>query len=530
MLFCLQAINDSEHQLSHRQLLKTTLNLSVLALPVTLLLFVTVPRIQGPLWDIGLAIGLPIELAINQDARGIGLKATLKAGQVSRLKRSDAPVLVAEFSGAVPYKSRLYWRGPVFSDYDGISWNLPENWNIRGRLLRDSLRGPDAVLNVLTSKRDRVHYECPSFSALGRWLYSLDLPTGQAPEAFISGDFQLLGIRKISREFKYDVDAWLEYSGGKPLSAEQRSAYLQYPTDSNPKLRAFGQQLAQSSPDPQDILHQWRKTLVTGGYQLTEITDIDSARDNLDTFFFDRKTGAADRVYLIWLGSLAALGASVLTAIALHKLIENSGAARETLEGVTMLIAAVLLSYVSVWLFARREMQQWQGFIQDRLGSAVSGGSLWAIVSVAFFAVYREGAETILFYQALVGDAEGQWHAIATGFGLAVVALLIVYLLIFQLSVRLPLKHFFTGTAALLYALSVIFTGKAVLELQVAGWLGNSYLPSVPTISWLGLFPSLQSVLSQLAMILLPVLGWLLIRLRSSQVSHIDTEVTSRPI
>ncbi|WP_372835487.1 transglutaminaseTgpA domain-containing protein [Pontibacterium sp.] len=530
VLFCLQAINDSEHQLSHRQLLKTTLNLSVLALPVTLLLFVTVPRIQGPLWDIGLAIGLPIELAINQDARGIGLKATLKAGQVSRLKRSDAPVLVAEFSGAVPYKSRLYWRGPVFSDYDGISWNLPENWNNRGRLLRDSLRGPDAVLNVLTSKRDRVHYEARVSPHSGRWLYSLDLPTGQTPEAFISGDFQLLGIRKISREFKYDVDAWLEYSGGKPLSAEQRSAYLQYPTDSNPKLRAFGQQLAQSSPDPQDILHQWRKTLVTGGYQLTEITDIDSARDNLDTFFFDRKTGAADRVYLIWLGSLAALGASVLTAIALHKLIQNSGAARETLEGVTMLIAAVLLSYVSVWLFARREMQQWQGFIQDRLGSAVSGGSLWAIVSVAFFAVYREGAETILFYQALVGDAEGQWHAIATGFGLAVVALLIVYLLIFQLSVRLPLKHFFTGTAALLYALSVIFTGKAVLELQVAGWLGNSYLPSVPTISWLGLFPSLQSVLSQLAMILLPVLGWLLIRLRSSQVSHIDTEVTSRPI
>lgn len=243
-----------------------------------------------------------------------------------------------------------------------------------------------------------------------------------------------------------------------------------------------------------------------------------------------RKAGAADRVYLIWLGSLAALGASVLTAIALHKLIQNSGAARETLEGVTMLIAAILLSYVSVWLFARREMQQWQGFIQDRLGSAVNGGSLWAIVSVAFFAVYREGAETILFYQALVGDAEGQWHAIATGFGLAVVALLIVYLLIFQLSVRLPLKHFFTGTAALLYALSVIFTGKAVLELQVAGWLGNSYLPSVPTISWLGLFPSLQSILSQLVMILLPVLGWLLIRLRPSQVSHIDTKVTSRPI
>ena len=296
MLVCLLAINDSERQLSHGHLLKTTFNLSMLALPVTVLLFVTVPRIQGPLWDIGLAIGLPIELAIDQDARDIGLKATLKAGQVSRLKRSDAPVLVAEFSGAVPYKSRLYWRGPVFSNYDGISWNLPDNWNNRGRLLRHSLRGPDAVTQLLTSKRDRVHYEARVSPHSGRWLYGLDLPSGQTPEAFISGDFQLLGIRKISREFKYDVDAWLEYSGGAPLSAEQRTAYLQYPRDSNPKLRAFGQQLAQSSQDPQEILHQWRKTLVTEGYQLTEITDIDSSRDNLDTFFFDRKTGSIEHI------------------------------------------------------------------------------------------------------------------------------------------------------------------------------------------------------------------------------------------
>lgn len=227
-----------------------------------------------------------------------------------------------------------------------------------------------------------------------------------------------------------------------------------------------------------------------------------------------RKAGAADRVALIWWGALAALGASVLTAIALNKLIQNSGAARETLEGVTMLVAAVLLSYVSVWLFARREMQQWQGFIQDRLGSAVSGGSLWAIVSVAFFAVYREGAETILFYQALVSDAEGQWQAITTGFGLAAVALLVVYFMIFQLSVRLPLKQFFTGTAALLYLMSVIFAGKAVLELQVAGWLGNHYLSEMPTISWIGLFPSIEGIVAQLLMLTVPILGWLLINAR----------------
>lgn len=239
-----------------------------------------------------------------------------------------------------------------------------------------------------------------------------------------------------------------------------------------------------------------------------------------------RKAGAADKVYLIWLGAIAALGASVLTAIALTKLIQGSGAARETIEGLTMLIAAVLLSYVSAWLFARREMQQWQGYINDRLGQAVGKGSLWAVISVAFFAVYREGAETILFYQALISDSGGELDAIMAGFGCAVVALLAVYVLIFQLSVILPLKQFFTGTAALLYSLSIIFAGKATLELQVAGWVGSTYLETAPTVSWLGLFPTLESICAQLAIMLLPILGWFLTR-RKPPVIQVKNEEAS---
>lgn len=227
-----------------------------------------------------------------------------------------------------------------------------------------------------------------------------------------------------------------------------------------------------------------------------------------------RKAGAADKVIYIWAGTGAALVASVITAWVLQGLIANSGAARETLEGMTMIVAAVLLSYVSVWLFARREMKQWQGFISDKMGDAVSSGSLWAIVSVAFFAVYREGAETILFYQALISDAEGAYDAIASGFGLALIGLLVIYVMIFQLSVRLPLKQFFTGTAGLLFALSVIFAGKATLELQVSGWMSNTWLEGFPTISWLGVFPSVESLLTQGLMILLPIIGWLITRKR----------------
>lgn len=222
-----------------------------------------------------------------------------------------------------------------------------------------------------------------------------------------------------------------------------------------------------------------------------------------------RKAGAADKVPLIWFGVAAALVASVMTAWVLQSLIAHSGAAKEALEGATMMLAAALLSYVSFWLFSRREMQQWQGFIHNKLGDAVSGGSLWAIVAVAFFAVYREGAETILFYQALVADVDGGFEPIATGFALAILLLGVVYLLIFQLSVRLPLKQFFSATAGLLYVLSVIFAGKAILELQVAGWIPNTYIEWLPGVSWLGVFPSVESVASQLLFLALPVFVYL---------------------
>ena len=350
LIICLLTISDSEHQLSSGQLIKTMLNLSVMSLPITIVLFITVPRIQGPLWDIGLAMGLPIELAIDEDARDIGLKASLKAGQVSRLKRSNTPVLVAEFVGTVPYKSRMYWRGPVFSEYDGESWNLPENRDNRGQLLRSALRGPDAVTDLLTSKRDKVHYEARVSPHSGRWLYALDLPSGQTPEAFISGDFQLLGIRKISREFSYDVDAWLEYSGGKPLTDAQRQTYLQYPDNSNPRLKAFGQALAErANHDAEEILHQWRKVLVTEGYQLSETTDISSSRHSLDTFF-DAKTGTIEH--------LAGSTALVLRAAGLPTRLVT-GYRGGSLIALTNFVV-VKQEHAHVWVEAWTDNKGWQ--------------------------------------------------------------------------------------------------------------------------------------------------------------------------
>lgn len=222
-----------------------------------------------------------------------------------------------------------------------------------------------------------------------------------------------------------------------------------------------------------------------------------------------RKAGAADRIPLIWAGAASAILASFLTAWLFQSLLKNSGSSRELIEGFSLLVAAVLLSYMSVWLFARREMQQWQGFIHNKMGQALDQKRLSAIVIVSFFAVYREGAETILFYQVLYSETVSRIEPILLGAAVAVVALMLVYVAIFLISLKLPLKQFFSGTAALLFALSVIFVGKAALELQVAGFISATAISYVPFISWLGLFPTAESVGLQLLFILIPVIGLL---------------------
>ncbi|MBC7907430.1 MAG: FTR1 family protein, partial [Rhodospirillaceae bacterium] len=178
------------------------------------------------------------------------------------------------------------------------------------------------------------------------------------------------------------------------------------------------------------------------------------------------------------------------------------------------------LTYVSHWLFARREAQRWQSYIKEQVEKALSGGQMFSLGFAAFLAVYREGAETVLFYQALMGSAPGQAMPIAAGFVVAAIALVAVYWAINKASMKLPLKPFFTGTAILLYVLAIVFAGQAMLELQGARWVGATPLEGFPNLPALGLFPTAESVAAQLVLLatLVPVIGlWAVKRMRAAQ-------------
>ena len=222
-----------------------------------------------------------------------------------------------------------------------------------------------------------------------------------------------------------------------------------------------------------------------------------------------RRAGAADRLWVIYAGVGLAVPLSLLTGWALTGVLQAAGASRALLEGVTMLLAAAVLFYVSFWLFSKSEAKRWQAWIAGQLDSALSQGSVLALGGAACLAVYREGAETVLFYGALASGSPDHSGAIMAGIGVASALLLVAYLMINRLSLRLPYPLFFGGTAVLLYGLGIVFLGQGIIELQAAGDLLSTHLSGAPQIAWLGIAPTLQGLGAQGAMLAIPLLAWL---------------------
>jgi high-affinity iron transporter len=222
------------------------------------------------------------------------------------------------------------------------------------------------------------------------------------------------------------------------------------------------------------------------------------------------KAGVPERRREIALGVGAALGASVVTAIGFATLFRSAVVSQEVLEGVTMLVAAAVLFWVSYWLLSKVESRRWAVFVRSQVDQALASRRAWALAGVAFLAVYREGFETVLFYAALFAASDGTAAAvtgIAGGFTVGALALAAVFVVMQRYGVRLPLKPFFAATSALLYLMAFSIAGQGVAELQDAGLVPITPLEWLPSIPVLGIIPTVQTVVSQLLLALALVGG-----------------------
>ncbi len=226
-----------------------------------------------------------------------------------------------------------------------------------------------------------------------------------------------------------------------------------------------------------------------------------------------QRAGGGRAMPMLYGGIVAALVASLVTAVFVRASVAGlDGRALEAVEGITMLLAAAVLLYVGHWMLARREAERWQGYIRRKVDAAVETGSGLALAAAVFLAVYREGAETVLFYHALIADAQGSEGAAVLGFLAAAVVLAALFMAVRTLGLRLPLKPFFTLTAVLLLGLAFIFVGKGIVELQVIRWIPTTAVPGMPQLPWIGVFPTVEGLAAQAAFVLIAGFGLLLPR------------------
>ncbi|WP_205297750.1 cytochrome c/FTR1 family iron permease [Pantoea sp. Cy-639] len=209
---------------------------------------------------------------------------------------------------------------------------------------------------------------------------------------------------------------------------------------------------------------------------------------------FLRNTGQQSAIRSVNIGWCLALVAGFATWAVAAYVIDVGGAQRELLEGSTALFASVMVLWLGVWMHDRRHAAAWQDYIKSSL---VSGGGRFGFAVLAFFSVYRELFEVILFYETLWLQAGPAGHqAVLAGGATALVLLVGLAWVILRGSAKLPLALFFSINAALLCALSVVFAGHGVKALQEAGVLGTRPVAFFE-FDWLGIHADAYSLGAQ---------------------------------
>jgi high-affinity iron transporter len=213
-----------------------------------------------------------------------------------------------------------------------------------------------------------------------------------------------------------------------------------------------------------------------------------------------RKVGGGHRVTALYGGALLAIGASLIAAWAFA--VFNSGDHSDIMEGVIIIIAAALMLYVSGWLMVKQDPRGWQDYLAHKADNALAQDTGWAVASLAFLAVFREGAETVLFVNALA-TTEGGWSASLFGGLLAATAgLVVLFYFINLIAQRIPLRPLFIITSAFLFAMGIKFIGEAVQEFQEQALISVTDVKGSNFLSTIGLNPSLEALSIQFLVIL----------------------------
>jgi len=216
---------------------------------------------------------------------------------------------------------------------------------------------------------------------------------------------------------------------------------------------------------------------------------------------FLKKMGESSKQKWIWSGVIAGILASAVLAVIINIVFSEIVAAssREYIEGLTGVVAVVMMLTVGAWLHNKSSIGNWNKYINQQMQQAIAKGSLLSFSFISFLSVFREGAETIIFYTGItpyISIAQ-----LTAGVLLAIGILVIVGFLIIKYSVKIPIRLFFKAATLLIYFLAFKILGISIHALQISNVLPTSTVENLPFIDWIGLYPTWETTISQLCLL-----------------------------
>ncbi len=213
-----------------------------------------------------------------------------------------------------------------------------------------------------------------------------------------------------------------------------------------------------------------------------------------------QKVGGGHRIKALYAGALAAVALSLVTAWIFATFYADQH--NDLLEGFVILFAAALMLYVSGWLMVKQDPRGWNEYLAHKADTALAKDTDWAVAALAFFAVFREGAETVLFIQALAAS-EGGWSAgLFAGLAAATVGLAVLFYFINMIARRIPLRPLFIMTSAFLFFMAIKFLGDALVEFQEQNFIPFTEVKGGEWLAALGLNPTVEALSIQFLVIL----------------------------
>jgi transglutaminase-like putative cysteine protease len=384
-LFLLARLHRAEGLAPPLSIGAAVLRLTVLALPVTIALFVLFPRLGGPLWG----------FAVDSDAALTGLSDTLSPGSVSRLVESPETAFRVRFDGALPPPAQRYWRGPVLWETDGRTWRAGTPADPPPRI---EVVGPPFDYEVTIEPHRR------------RWLFALDLPVTRPQGATVTVDHQLLAAKDVEGRFAYRVRSVADYRT-VGLGPDEEFAALQVPERVSPRLRALAGRWRTESPDPAGVVEKGRALFRDEPFVYT-LRPPPLGDDPIDAFVFDTRRGFCEHyaASFVLLMRLAGVPARIVTGY--------QGGELNTVGDYLTIRQSDAHAWAEVWLpgtgWTRADPTA--EVAPARIESAIDQGASLAAGRVAFRTELPWAAAALRQARWLIDAANVNWHRWVVGY------------------------------------------------------------------------------------------------------------------